>query len=171
MKVTRTATPRRPSWDKVRDLASEATGRPAYTRYNPDSPEGAREIYIPKEIGGVQLTEKEQKDLREGRPVTTDFINELIRGYSERHNGTPHGRIPPNLLWSDNRKGGEKYIWYNPPRKRMMFFKESLNMEDAEYNMPGIIYEIKEERMNIYAYIDKESSSYFNPMAVLYWKY
>lgn len=53
----------------------------------------------------------------------------------------------------------------------MMFFKESLNMEDAEYNMPGIIYEIKEERMNIYAYIDKESSSYFNPMAVLYWKY
>ena len=27
----------------------EATGRPNYTRYNPDSPEGAREIYIPKE--------------------------------------------------------------------------------------------------------------------------
>lgn len=26
----------------------------SYTRYNPDSPEGAREIYIPKEIGGGQ---------------------------------------------------------------------------------------------------------------------
>ena len=47
----------------------EATGRPAYTRYNPDSPEGAREIYIPKEIGGVKLTEQEVKDLREGRPI------------------------------------------------------------------------------------------------------
>ena len=98
----------------------------------------------------------EEGEMGEGRPVTTDFINELIRGYSERHNGTPHGRMPPNLLWSDTRKGSEKYVWYNPPRKRMMFFKESLNMEDAEYNMPGIIYEIKEERMNIYAYIDRE---------------
>ena len=27
----------------------EATGRPSYTRYNPDSPEGAREIYIPND--------------------------------------------------------------------------------------------------------------------------
>lgn len=32
----------------------EATGRPSYTRYNPDSPEGAREIYIPNEINGVK---------------------------------------------------------------------------------------------------------------------
>ena len=30
----------------------EATGRPAYTRYNPASPEGTREIYISKEING-----------------------------------------------------------------------------------------------------------------------
>ena len=28
----------------------EASGRPVYTRYNPDSPEGAREIYIPKDM-------------------------------------------------------------------------------------------------------------------------
>ena len=39
----------------------EATGRPAYTRYNPDSPEGAREIYIPKEINGVKITAEEQQ--------------------------------------------------------------------------------------------------------------
>ena len=45
----------------------EATGRPSYTRYNPDSPEGAREIYIPNEIGGVKITSEEQKELREGR--------------------------------------------------------------------------------------------------------
>mgnify|MGYP002228246475 FL=1 len=30
----------------------EATGRPSYTRYNPDSPEGAREIYIPTKSTG-----------------------------------------------------------------------------------------------------------------------
>ena len=63
--------------------------------------------------------------MSEGRPVTVDFINELIKGYSERHSSTPHGRIPTNMLWSDTRKGYEKYIWYNPPQKRMMVFKES----------------------------------------------
>ncbi len=46
----------------------------------------------------------------EGRPVTVEFINELIKGYSERHSSTPHGRIPPNMLWSDTRNGNEKYI-------------------------------------------------------------
>ncbi len=38
----------------------------------------------------------------------------------------------------------------------MMFFKESLHIENAEYNLPGVIYEVRDERMNIYAYIDKE---------------
>ncbi len=33
-------------------------------------------------------------------------------------NGTPHGRIPPNMLLCDPRKGHEKYIWYNPPQKK-----------------------------------------------------
>lgn len=58
----------------------EATGRPNYTRYNPDSPEGAREIYIPKEIGGVKLTADEVKDLREGRPI---FLNDMINNRGE----------------------------------------------------------------------------------------
>ena len=53
----------------------EATGRPSYTRYNPDSPEGAREIYIPNEIGGVKVTPEEQKELREGRPI---FLNGMV---------------------------------------------------------------------------------------------
>ncbi len=58
----------------------EATGRPSYTRYNPDSPEGAREIYIPKEIGGVKLTADEQKDLRNGRPI---FLNDMVNNRGE----------------------------------------------------------------------------------------
>jgi hypothetical protein len=41
----------------------EASGRPSYTRYNPDSPEGAREIYIPKELGGVPLTPGDREEL------------------------------------------------------------------------------------------------------------
>ena len=88
----------------------------------------------------------------EGRPVTVDFMNELVRGYSESHSTTPYGRIPPNMLWCDPRKGSEKYIWYNPPQKRMMFFHDILKIESAEYNLPGVIYEAGEHGMRIYAY-------------------
>lgn len=58
----------------------EATGRPAYTRYNPDSPEGAREIYIPDEINGVKITAEEQKELREGRAI---FLNDMVNRKGE----------------------------------------------------------------------------------------
>ncbi|WP_294589916.1 PRTRC system protein B [uncultured Bacteroides sp.] len=92
----------------------------------------------------------------EGRPVTVEFMNGLVRGYSERHSTTPYGRIPSNMLWCDSRKGSEKYVWYNPPRKRMMFFKESLKIESAEYHLPGIIYETNGNSLNVYACKDKE---------------
>lgn len=53
----------------------EATGRPAYTRYNPDTPEGAREIYVPKEMNGVVLTAEDREQLRAGKPV---FLENMI---------------------------------------------------------------------------------------------
>ncbi len=93
--------------------------------------------------------------MSEGRPVTVDFMNELVRGYSERHSATPYGKIPSNMLWCDSRKGSEKYIWFNPPQKRMMFFRESLGIENAEYHIPGVIYSAGGHGMNIYAYKDK----------------
>lgn len=98
----------------------------------------------------------EEGNMGEGRPVTVEFMNELVRGYSERHSTTPYGKMPTNLLWCDLRKGSERYIWYNPPQKRMMFFMRSLQIENAEYNLPGVIYEAGEHGMNIYAYKDKE---------------
>ena len=58
----------------------EATGRPSYTRYNPDSPEGAREIYIPMEINGVKITAEEQQQLREGRTI---FLNDMVNRKGE----------------------------------------------------------------------------------------
>ena len=58
----------------------EATGNPAYTRYNPDSPEGAREIYIPDEINGVRITPEEKKELLAGRPI---FLNDMVNRKGE----------------------------------------------------------------------------------------
>lgn len=94
--------------------------------------------------------------MSEGVPVTVEFMNELVRNYSETHSSTLHGQIPSNMLWCDPRKGSEKYIWYNHPRKRMMYFKDALKIENAEYNLPGVIYEAYDGGLNIYAYKDKE---------------
>lgn len=58
----------------------EATGRPAYTRYNPDSPEGACEIYIPKETNGVKITAEERQQLREGKTI---FLNDMVNRKGE----------------------------------------------------------------------------------------
>ena len=91
-------------------------------------------------------------NMTEGRPVTVEFMNAHVKGYSERHSTTPYGRIPSNLLYCDTRKGYEKYVWYNPPGKHMMFFKPALKIENAEYNLPGVIYEAGEHGMRIYAY-------------------
>lgn len=90
--------------------------------------------------------------MSEGMPVTYDFMNTIAENFSEIHSGTPYGTVPANLLYADSRKGHEKYIWYNPPQRRMMYFKQSLNVEIAEYNLPGVVYVVTDERMEIYAY-------------------
>ena len=58
----------------------DANGNPSYTRYNPDSPEGNREILIPKEIGGVKLTHKDKETLRTGKPI---YLYDMINGKGE----------------------------------------------------------------------------------------
>ena len=72
-----------------------------------------------------------------GIPVTYEFMNSLTESYTEGMNGTPHGRIPPNMLLCDPRKGHEKYIWYNPPQKRKMYFQSCLHITDGTFNVTG----------------------------------
>ena len=97
----------------------------------------------------------EQGRMSEGRPVTVGFMDELTSAYSGIYDGVPGGVIPPNLLYCDSRKGCEKYVWYNPPCRRMMYFVEKLNIENAEYNIPGVIYVAIGQSLNIYAFKGK----------------
>jgi hypothetical protein len=60
----------------------EGSGKPSYTRYNPDTPEGAREIYVPREMGGVPLTGEDREQLREGKPV---FIENMVNQRGEEY--------------------------------------------------------------------------------------
>lgn len=36
----------------------------------------------------------------------------------------------------------------------MMYFVSGLEIENAEYNLPGIIYEARESQLDVYAYKD-----------------
>ena len=66
-------------------------------------------------------------NMTEGRPVTLEFMNTLVKGYSERHSTTPYGKIPDNLFVLRPAQGQRRgYVWYNPPHKRMMFFSPAL---------------------------------------------
>ena len=91
-------------------------------------------------------------NMAEGKPVTVEFMNELVRNYSETRGSMPYGRLPSNLLYADSRKGSERYIWYNPPGKRKMYFVSGLGIENAEYHLPGIVYKARDTRLDVYAY-------------------
>ena len=90
--------------------------------------------------------------MRAAVPVTYEFMNALTESFSVEMNGIPHGRIPENLLWCDTRKGNERYIWYNPPARRRMFFHRQLNLAGGEFNLPGIIYEAGREKLDVFAF-------------------
>lgn len=69
--------------------------------------------------------------------------------------GIPAGRIPENMLACNPRKGQEEYIWYNPPGKRQMFFHKDLNIQDGMFNLPGIVYHVRNGSMDVFAFKGK----------------
>lgn len=93
----------------------------------------------------------------EGMPVTYEFMNELTASYCESHSGTPSGMIPENLLYCDVRS--HRYLWYNPPQKRMMYFAGSLNIPNGEYHVPGIVYHAEGERLKVFSFMEDRPHS------------
>lgn len=90
--------------------------------------------------------------LKAAIPVSHEFMNLLTENYAINMSCIPYGKIPSNLLWSNSRKGHEKYVWYNPPGRRRMFFRESLNIANGEFNLPGIIYVAERNKLDVYAF-------------------
>jgi PRTRC genetic system protein B len=91
-----------------------------------------------------------------GKPLTLKCITELVESFSIEQSNVPHGKVPVNMLYSDTRKGHERFVWYNPPQKRMMFFKADLNIKDREYYLPGFIYDTNGEYLDMYAFKDNK---------------
>lgn len=94
----------------------------------------------------------ENGKMGEGRPVSHEFMNRLLNAYGESHSGAPFGFVPERLLYCDVRMGREKYVWFDPPGKRMMYFSEGLGIENAEYHMPGVAYVVENDTLRVYAF-------------------
>jgi PRTRC genetic system protein B len=119
------------------------------------APEMALIVYKNDETGSIYL-ESHRIDAKgrmlAGRPLTLKCITELVESLSAGQSNIPHGKIPQNMLLSDTRKGHERYVWYNPPQKRMMFFGKNLNIADGKYCLPGIVYDADGEHLDVYAF-------------------
>ena len=111
----------------------EATGRPAYTRYNPDSPEGAREIYIPKEINGVKITAEEQQQLREGKTI---FLNDMVNRKGEEFSSFIKADLETGRLsYSRTPDGFEQRAEFKIPAKVWdveLTRKQRANLQDGK---------------------------------------
>lgn len=94
----------------------------------------------------------EKGEMLAGSPLTLQCITELVGSFSQEQIDMPHGRIPDNMLYFDTRIGYQKYIWYNPPQKRMMYFSKALKIPNREYCIPGIIYVVRGDSLNLYAF-------------------
>lgn len=92
----------------------------------------------------------------EAKPASIALMRDIAKTFNENYSPSPFGTIPPTLLFADSTIGHERYVWYNPPQKRMMYFVESLKMEDKEYNMPGFIYEVYNNNLRVFSFKGKK---------------
>lgn len=114
-------------------------------------------FYITENDTGNESYYIETHRIRNGRmgagaPISKQCISDIASSFSCELSITPHGRIPENLLFADNRIGFQKYIWYNSPRKRHMFFAKQLSIPSREYYVPGVLYVASNEKLDVYAF-------------------
>lgn len=95
----------------------------------------------------------EKGRMGEAMPVTYELMNEIALNYSEVNSHTPYGPIPAAMLYCDTRKGSERYVWYNPPGRRQMYFAKALNIPNDTYNVPGTIYAATGGALKVFCFV------------------
>lgn len=99
---------------------------------------------------------KKDGSMGAAKPVSKQFIQELLSGFSIEYRNTPHGQVPENLLYCDTRHGHERYVWYNPPCRRNRFFNGKLGLKDGIYHVPGTLYVVKDGRLSVFCFEGKK---------------
>ena len=120
------------------------------------TPVAALIAYQTNNYGGNYYLEtrkvKPDGSLGAAKPVSREFLTKVCEQFRIEQNSQPHGPIPGTLLLADTRTGYERYVWYNPPRKRKQFFIKNITLPEAEYPMPGVVYEVSGGTLSVFAY-------------------
>lgn len=111
-------------------------------------------------LGNNNSVYLEQRDITlgkmgAGRPLSKKCLTEIINAIAEDSEDLTigyHGAIPKNLLYADTTTGRTRLVWYNPPRKRRLYFVKSLGIPNGEIAMPGIIYVMNNDRLSVYSF-------------------
>ncbi len=59
--------------------------------------------------------------------------------------------MPPGLLYSTDKPGMTKLIWWEPARMRRMIFAKHLKMPVTDICLPGLVWMIYNEKLYVYA--------------------
>jgi PRTRC genetic system protein B len=85
-----------------------------------------------------------------GKPVSTKFVQSLTESFKVESSSGPYGEIPKGLLYVNTREN--KYVWHTPPCKKYLYFKNSLNIPNGEYHIPGLVWQVNGESLYLFAY-------------------
>jgi len=86
-----------------------------------------------------------------GKPVSINFIKSLVDNFStEALSVAPRGEISKRLIYADLRQ--ENYMWYSLPCRKYLYFRNSLNIPNGEYYIPGLVWKVKNSSLFLYAY-------------------
>lgn len=103
----------------------------------------------------------ERRDIVNGKmatgiPLTEKCLTDIFDTISSEDSDTIHGLIPNNLLYADGRCGREKYVWYNKPEKRSVFFNKEAGVPDGEMWVPGLVYVASATSLSVFAFKGKK---------------
>lgn len=124
-------------------------------------PELAVMVYKDPEYGGFaggyyleshQINEEGQ--ILEGKPLLQETIGKMVDlFFDQRQDGSQvQGYVPECILKYVPTSTGYELIWYHPAEVRMLFFADVLKIPSGKAWVPGLIYHVKNDGLNIYAF-------------------
>lgn len=110
-----------------------------------------------KEGSFVEHRPIEEGQLGAGKPLEIDTLAKIMKTVSKYvHRNTAlvtlHGRVPSNLLYTNTSMESHKLIWWRGPEQRMMYFSDSLGIENGKMWVPGLIYVASGRKLSVYAF-------------------
>lgn len=120
-------------------------------------PKMAVVVYQGRDHSDVYLEHRDIIDgkMGAGKPMRKKTIINIMQALAEDEANLEkgyHGVIPPTLLYADTTTGRVKLVWYNKPKKRKLYFSQSLGIKDGEVTVPGILYVAENSTLKVYAF-------------------